>query len=46
MPVDLQGDDMQSEDLARECFVIMPFGEKPFDDGNGKAEIVDFGRIL
>lgn len=36
---------MTDDELARECFVIMPFGEKPFDDGSGNTEIVDFDRI-
>ncbi|RYU58623.1 hypothetical protein EWI61_10670 [Methylolobus aquaticus] len=39
------GTDMTDDDLARECFVIMPFGEKPFDDGSGNSELVDFDRI-
>lgn len=40
------GGQAPDRNLARECFVIMPFGEKPFNDGaDGAARTMDFDDV-
>jgi O-acetyl-ADP-ribose deacetylase (regulator of RNase III) len=43
----VQGENrMPDRNLARECFVIMPFGEKPFSDGAaGVTTTMDFDAV-